>query len=64
MGIRFTNEDDYKKFGEVVEEARAHNNSLEFFKNLIGEDKAQDEQKKPEENEDKKDEHKNDDKKD
>ncbi len=36
MGIRFTNEEDYKKFSEVVEESRTHNNSLDYFKNLIG----------------------------
>ncbi len=35
VGIRFTNEEDYKKFAEQVDEARKHNNSLEFFKNLV-----------------------------
>ena len=58
MGIRFTNEDDYKKFSEVIEESRQHNNSLEYFKNLIQEDNKKDEKKediKEDSKEDKKD---------
>lgn len=31
MGIRFTNEDDYGKFAQILEQAREQNNSLEFF---------------------------------
>lgn len=43
MGIRFTNEEDYKKFGEQVESSRVHNNSLDFFKKLIKEDDKKEE---------------------
>lgn len=31
IGIRFTNEEDYKKFEVEIEEARKHNDTLEFF---------------------------------
>ncbi len=45
MGIRFTNEEDYNKFAEVIEEARKHNNSLDFFKKLIKDGESKEEKK-------------------
>lgn len=34
MGVWFTNENDFLKFSEKIEEARKMNDSLEFFKIL------------------------------
>ncbi len=34
VGIRFTNEEDFNKFAEKIEEARKLNDSLDFFKAL------------------------------
>lgn len=45
FGIRFNNEDDFKKFKEVFEESKIHNDSLECFNVAKKDDKNECEKK-------------------